>query len=80
MLNVFEFIIILVVAVLAFRLWESKLKHRNDSAEEAQQDHLNTQLRELQGRIEVLERIVTDSRYDLDQQLQDLEDDTRDSA
>ena len=79
-MNVFEFVIILVVAVLAFRLWESKLKHRNDSVEEAQQGDLHAQLRELQGRIEVLERIVTDSRYDLDQQLKDLEDDTRYSA
>ena len=79
-MNVFEFVIILVVAVLAFRLWESKFKHRNDSVEEAQHDHLHAQLGELQGRIEVLERIVTDSRYDLDQQLKDLEDDTRYSA
>jgi hypothetical protein len=78
--TLFEFVIILVVAVLAFRLWETKLKYRNDPIEEEQDEKLRIQLSELQDRVEVLERIVTDPRYDLNRQLKDLEDDPRNTA
>ena len=80
MLNVFEFVIILVIAVLAFQLWETKIKHKPPASEEEPSEDLQAQLDDLQSRIEVLERIVTDSKYDLNRQLNDLEDDARNSA
>ena len=80
MLNVFEFVIILVIAVLAFRLWETKIKHKPDVSEEEPPEDLKAQLDDLQSRIEVLERIVTDSKYDLNRELNNLEDDARNSA
>ncbi len=75
MLNVFEFVIVLVIAVLAFRLWETKIKHKNTGEQEAEQPDVQAQLQALEGRIKVLERIVTDSQYDLKRQFKDLEDD-----
>ena len=78
MLNVFEFVIILVIAVLAFRLWETKIKHKKPVTEEPEEEgKLQSQLSDLENRIEVLERIVTDSQYDLNRQFKDLEDDDR---
>ena len=78
-MNVFEFVIILVIAVLAFQLWETKIKQKRAVKEEPEND-MQAQLTDLEGRIEVLERIVTDSQYDLNRQFKDLEDDPRDSV
>ena len=77
MLNVFEFVIILVIAVLAFQLWETKIKHKKTVTEDAEDGKLQSQLTDLESRIEVLERIVTDSQYDLNRQFKDLEDDDK---
>lgn len=79
-MNVFEFVIILVIAVLVYRLWEQRIQNK-DTAPVADTDpDLQGQLNDLERRIEVLERIVTDSQYDLNKQFRDLEDDPESSA
>ena len=81
-MNVFEFVIILVIAVLAFQLWETKIKHKQKTVakEAVEDDDVRSKLDDLEGRIEVLERIVTDSKYDLNRQLNELEDDAASNA
>ena len=73
-MNVFEFVIILVAVVLVYQLWELKIKTRRAARESAEDDAVQAQLDRLESRIEVLERIVTDSRYDLNKEFRDLEE------
>jgi hypothetical protein len=74
--NPFEFIIILLVLVLGYKLFSTyahkKEEHRDAGAQVT--DDLRKELARLDKRIQVLERIVTDGRYDLDRELKDLGD------
>lgn len=80
MLNVFEFVIVLVIAILGFRLWETRIKQKHEVTEEADDQGLQSKLEALEERIQVLERIVTDSQFDLRREFEDLKNDTRNSA
>ena len=79
-MNVFEFVIILVIVVLVYQLWELKIKRKEAPAEEESGADMQAQLEDLERRIEVLERIVTDSQYDLNKQFRDLEDGPENTA
>ena len=73
-MNPFEFALAMVALVLIFKLVRLAIVHgkrtprRHDSVE----SELLKRLGEVEERVRVLERIVTDERYDLKQQFKDL--------
>ena len=79
-MNVFEFVIVLVIAILGFRLWETRIKNQDGVAREADDENLRSKLEALEQRIQVLERIVTDSQFDLRREFEDLENETRNNG
>jgi hypothetical protein len=73
-MHVFEFALAMVALVLIFKLIrvaivQNKLVSRRDNGVDAE---LVERLRQVEERVQVLERIVTDERYDLRQQFKDL--------
>ena len=70
----FEFAIALIALVLIFRLVKLAIVHGKRTPR--QNDLVNAELLErlnqVEERVRVLERIVTDERYDLKQQFKDL--------
>ena len=73
-MNPFEFALAMVALVLIFKLIRTAMVHRN--AQPPRDDGVNTELLErlhqVEERVRVLERIVTDERYELKQQFKDL--------
>ena len=74
-MQVFEFVLALIALVMVFRLIRlaivhNKLPARRDAA--AVDKELLERLNQVEERVRVLERIVTDERYDLKQQFKDL--------
>ena len=73
-MNVFTFVFLTVTVVLVAQLIKSYLENRNKrnaASEEADDDTL-LKIDRLEERIEVLERIVTENRYDLKKQIDNL--------
>lgn len=70
-MNVFEMIIVIVVVTSITSMATSWMKQRRKSGPPADDRRLN----ELEERIRVLERIVTDSGYEVRRQFRDLERD-----
>ncbi|MGH8166660.1 MAG: hypothetical protein ACREQ1_05440 [Woeseiaceae bacterium] len=73
-MNVFTFVFLTVTVVLVAQLIKSYLENRNKrnaASEEADDDTL-LKIDRLEERIEVLERIVTENRYDLKNQIDNL--------
>lgn len=73
-MQAFEFALALVALILVFKLIRLAIVHgkrpaRRDDAVNAE---LLERLRQVEERVQVLERIVTDERYDLKQQFRDL--------
>jgi len=75
-MNPFEFVIAIIVLSFIFKLVLAALQNRNQQRGEVSADAANTELRQRLGqmeeRVKVLERIVTDERFDLKQQFKDL--------
>jgi len=75
-MNPFEFVIALVVLSFIFKLALSALQHKNQQRGDVSAEAANTELRQrleqMEERVKVLERIVTDERFDLKQQFKDL--------
>ena len=71
--NVFTFVIIIVIVVSLSELAKTYLKQR-DKKPEVNEDLNETLLKieELEERIRVLERIVTENRYDLKKEIDEL--------
>jgi hypothetical protein len=73
-MHVFEFVLAIVAIVLIFKLIRTVIVHksmaprRDDSANAELLERLN----QVEERVRVLERIVTDERYELKQQFKDL--------
>lgn len=71
----FEFALAMIALVLIFKLIRLAIVH-NKSAAPRRDDTVNAELlerlRQVEERVQVLERIVTDERYDLKQQFKDL--------
>ena len=75
-MNPGEFAIAIVAIVFGYKLLATRLRQqhvsRNTETEAVNVD-LRQRLEQLEERVRVLERIVTDERYDLKQQFKDLE-------
>jgi alpha-N-acetylglucosamine transferase len=76
-MNPFEFVIAILVLSFGYKLVASGLRHKSQQRGDASTDVANAELRQrleqMEERVRVLERIVTDERFDLKQQFKDLE-------
>jgi hypothetical protein len=76
-MNPFEFVIAILVIIFLFKLIDTMIKskgmRRSEEEAAAVNKDLVQRLAELEDRVRVLERIVTDERYDLKRQFKDLE-------
>jgi hypothetical protein len=70
----FEFAIAIVALVLIYNLLKTlfRQKHVRRSADDGVNAELTRRLQQVEERVRVLERIVTDERFDLKQQFKDL--------
>jgi hypothetical protein len=76
-MNPFEFVIAILFLSFVFKLVSSALQHRNqqqrgDAAADVANTELRQRLEQMEERVRVLERIVTDERFDLKQQFKEL--------
>lgn len=73
-MQVFEFVIALVVIVFIFKLIRTAMGHRQVAPrhDDGVNAELLERLNQVEERVRVLERIVTDERYELKQQFKDL--------
>ena len=73
-MQVFEFALAMVALVLVFKLIRFAIIHnkRAPRRDDPVNAELLQRLGEVEERVRVLERIVTDERYDLKQQFKDL--------
>jgi hypothetical protein len=74
MWNPFEFVLALIAICFAYSLLSAWLRQRGkvDKAAESANAELIARLARAEERIQVLERIVTDERYDLKRQIDEL--------
>jgi len=72
-INVFEFVLGVVLIVFVYKTIETYIKSRPEQAKAGEDSDLDAELHALEERVRVLERIVTDERYDLKRQFKDLE-------
>lgn len=75
MRNPFEFVLALLAICFVYSLLSAWLRQRNksDKAAESINAELLARLTKAEERIQVLERIVTDERWDLKKEFRDLE-------
>jgi hypothetical protein len=73
-MQVFEFALALVALILIFKLASMAIVHakRTPRRDEQVNTELLERLNQVEERVRVLERIVTDERYDLKRQFKDL--------
>ena len=70
-MNPFEMVVIIVFLSIIAGMFSNWLKHRNTGRSPADEERIAR----LEERVRVLERIVTDSGYELRQRFRDLERD-----
>lgn len=72
-MNVFTFVIILVTVVLCARLIQVYFEHKKtDSRSVDELEQTIAKMDRLEERIQVLERIITENRFDLKKQIDNL--------
>ena len=72
-MNVFTFVIVLVTVVLCARLIQVHLQQKKTDSRSADElEQTVAKLDRLEERIQVLERIITESRFDLKKQIDNL--------
>ena len=82
-MQVFEFALAMVALVMVFKLIRLAIVHKNPPRrDDPVNAELLARLKQVEERVRVLERIVTDERYDLKRQFEDLENErgARDGA
>ena len=73
-MHLFEFVFALVAMVLLFKLVSMAMRHKQLAPrDDGVNAELMQRLSEVEERVRVLERIVTDDRFELKQQFKDLE-------
>ena len=73
-MNPFEFVIVIIVLSFGYKLIAGWMRSRSQmTVEEPGRAELLKRLDGVEERVRVLERIVTDDRFDLKQQFKDLE-------
>ncbi len=69
-MNVFTFVVVLVTVVMCARLVQVYLENRGRSDDEL--DETIAKIDALEERVQVLERIITENRFDLRQKIDNL--------
>lgn len=72
----FDFVLAIIALTFVYKLADQVVKHRIAQRERAVEEPSSDLLRKLadvEDRVRVLERIITDERYDLKRQFKDLE-------
>ncbi len=76
-MNMWTAIVLIVVAAMATEAWRHHLKARSSGSNKQEIDRLEQRIAELEselrGRVETLERIVTDDKSDLKRQFDHLD-------
>ena len=73
-MNPFEFVIAIIAIVFIYKLVSMRMQHRNvQRAPDADRIAWQQRLDQLEERVKVLERIVTDDKYDLKRQIEELD-------
>lgn len=74
-MQVFEFIVAIVAISLLFKLVQTVItqRHRRQESADPLAEELQGKIADLEERVRVLERIVTDKTSDLERQFRDLE-------
>jgi hypothetical protein len=72
-MNVFTFVFLTVTVVLCAKLFQTYIESRNKTRSENEaDDETLLKIDRLEERIQVLERIVTEDRYDLKKRIDNL--------
>lgn len=72
-MNVFTFVFLTVTVVLCAKLFQTYIESRNKTRSENEaDDETLLKMDRLEERIQVLERIVTEDRYDLKKRIDNL--------
>jgi hypothetical protein len=72
-MNPFEFVIAILALVFLYKLVDARLRARDrQPSDDGHRVELQQRLEQVEERVRVLERIVTDERFDLKQQFKDL--------
>jgi hypothetical protein len=76
-MNAFEFVIVIIILSFIYKLLATFLRSREyrratDESANASATLMQQRLEQLEERVRVLERIVTDDRFELKQQFKDL--------
>lgn len=74
-MNPFEMVVIIVALVVFGRYLQTRAESRRQETAAAEGSPSEDRIAQLEERVKVLERIVTDSGYDLRRQFRDLERD-----
>ncbi len=73
----FEFVLAILFIVFAYKLINQRMHHRNlrdlRGTDDAERQEWQQRLDQLEERVKVLERIVTDDKYDLKRQIEALD-------
>ena len=72
-MNPFEFVLAIIIISFVFQLIKTRMSQKDKSASNQESDEYRIKMSDLERRIRVLERIVTDDTADLKKQFQDLE-------
>jgi hypothetical protein len=73
-MNPFEFVIAIIVIVFGYRLVTLRMQHKRlRRTDDTDQIAWQQRLDQLEERVKVLERIVTDDKYDLKRQIEALD-------
>lgn len=71
--NVFAMVVVIVIVTTIGGSYNNYLKTKRKSAEVGDREGLEAELDELRERIEILEKIVTDQKYQLSREIDNLE-------
>ena len=72
-MDVFTFVVIIVIVSCGSGVGNNYLKNRREVAQLDVDDGVYQELSSLRERVEVLERIITDEKYNLERELDQLE-------
>jgi cell division protein FtsB len=72
-MTVFEFVIAIIVVVFGYKLIAQRMHQRHVRNDDTERVAWQQQLEQLEERVKVLERIVTDDKYDLKRQFDELD-------
>lgn len=76
-MNPFEFVIAIIAIVFIYKLVSLRINHRHlqtlRGTDDTERAAWQQRLDQLEERVKVLERIVTDDKYDLKRQIEELD-------